>query len=144
MTTNHATQPLIIYSSGNRDTYEKGRLLPEFSLAFKIKKALVARIIATTDLLLNSLHDKERKANDFIESVTSTTFATTRRFHMFIGNATKKSGITNEMVGHSLLEAVYGSVVPTSEHRKILLDNDGIYMVTYAYNFLTGNRYSPI
>jgi hypothetical protein len=138
MTTNYATQHLVIKTSGANEEYKDGRLLPEHSLGFKILKSLIARAMAAMDRLLGTIYDAEKKAKMLVDGATQTLINQEDQFCVYLTIAKKRSNITNGEVCHALLESIFGPVTANFERNQIILTSDGIYMVKYSYQLLDG------
>jgi hypothetical protein len=134
--TNYATDPLIIYVERGMWRSEKGILLPECSLVFKIRQALITRVVSLMSEVFERILYPEDKAKQFVENITDTTPGTSYTlYHMSV---TKRSDITHEKLYGSFLEVIFGPV--TSDRPKLVLTSDGVYVAIYTYHLHHGDR----
>jgi hypothetical protein len=140
MTTNYATEPIVINQTIGTvsETGPDGRLLPECTLTFKIKQALILRITALMAVFFENILFPERKATEFVECFT-TPDPTRERYLLMLGNVRKRPGVSNERVVRSFLEVLYGPIVADFERPEVVRSNDGAFMAVYSYHIPNGN-----
>ena len=153
MTTNYATEPIGIHVTAGAETGPDGHLLPECTLAFKIKQALILRITALMAIFFEDILYPTQKATEFVECFTN--LDPTRRIYLLLlGYVMKRPGVTTEQVFRSCLEVIYGPVVADFERPTVVRSNDGAFMAVYTYhipdgrvifaNLLIGNNINPV